>query len=96
MKNCKRIEFKKSAEKFLRNRSRKEQVRLLAKIYKLPDGENIKKMEGYDNRYRLRVGDFRVIYEMSDEAAKPGDDSNAKVILVVLVIDIGNRGNIYK
>jgi len=67
MKNCKRIEFKRPAEKFLRNRTRKEQIQLLSKIYKLPDGENIKKMEGHGNRYRLRVGDFRVIYELKSE-----------------------------
>ena len=96
MKNCKRIEFKKSAEKFLRSRSRKEQVRLLAKIYKLPDGENIKKMEGRDNRFRLRVGDFRVIYEMSGEVSKPGDDFDSNAVLVILVVNIGNRGDVYK
>ena len=61
MKNCKRIEFKKSAEKFLKSRTRKEQIHLLTKIYNLPSGEHIKKMEGYNNRYRLRLGDFRVI-----------------------------------
>ena len=94
MKNCKRIEFKKSAEKFLRSRSRKEQVRLLTKIYKLPDGENIKKMEGYGNRFRLRVGDFRVIYEMSVETTKPGHDFDA--VLLILVVNIGNRGDVYK
>ena len=96
MKNCKRIEFKKSTEKFLKSCSRKEQIRLLAKIYKLPDGEHIKKMEGYDNRYRLRVGDIRVIYEMSDEIADGTEDSNENVILVILVVDIGSRGDIYK
>ena len=91
MKSCRRIEFKKSAEKFLKSRSRKEQVRLLSKIYRLPFGENIKKMEGYDNRYRLRVGDFRVIYEMYKEA---GADTEA--IWLILIIDIGSRGDIYK
>ena len=64
MKNCKRIEFKKPAEKFLKSRPRKEQVRILSQIYKLPSGNQIKKMEGYDNRYRLRIGDIRVIYEL--------------------------------
>ena len=85
MKICKRIEFKKLAEKFLRSRARKEQIRILSKIYKLPSGNQIKKMEGYDNRYRLRVGDIRVIYEL-----------HAGEILVVLVVEIGNRGDAYK
>jgi len=86
MKNCKRIEFKKLAEKFLKNRPRKEQVRILSKIYKLPSGNHIKKLEGYNNRYRLRVGDIRVIYELSEDRAT----------LVVLVVEIGNRGDVYK
>ena len=90
MKNSKRIEFKKSAEKFLKSRSRKEQVRLLTKIYKLPRGEHIKKMEGYTNRYRLRIGDFRVIYDMNKEET---DDT---VVLVILVVEVGNRGDVYK
>ena len=86
MKNCKRIEFKKLAEKFLKSRPRKEQIRILSKIYKLPSGNHIKKMEGYDNRYRLRIGDIRVIYETHTD----------ETILVVLVMEIGNRGDVYK
>jgi len=86
MKNCKRIEFKKSAEKFLKSRPRKEQIRILSQIYKLPSGNHIKKMEGYDNRYRLRIGDIRVIYELHSD----------KVALIVLVAEIGNRGDVYK
>ena len=94
--NYKRVDFKKPAEKFLKSRSRKEQVQLLAKIYKLPYGEHIRKMEGYNNRYRLRVGNFRVIYEMYDDAADVTGDSGAKVIRVIFVVDIGNRGDVYK
>lgn len=87
MKNCKRVEFKKSAEKFLKSRSRKEQVRILAKIYKLPSGEHIKKLEGYENRYRLRIGDIRIIYEIHH---------NSATVTVILVVEIGNRGDVYK
>ena len=86
MKNCKRIDFKKPAEKFLKSRPRNEQVRILSKIYELPLGRHIKKMEGHDNRYRLRIGDFRVIYELHED----------KVTLVVLIVEIGNRGDVYK
>ena len=42
-------------------------------------------MEGYDNRYRLRIGDIRVIYELHTDG----------VTLIVLVAEIGNRGDVY-
>lgn len=45
---------------------------------------DVKKLAGYDDRYRLRVGDYRVIYEISDRQ------------LVVLVIGVGHRREIYK
>ena len=40
--------------------------RILSSINKLPFGD-VKKLQGYDNYYRLRVGDFRVIYSLDDE-----------------------------
>ena len=86
MTNYKRIEFKKLSEKFLKSQPRKDQVRILSQIYKLPSGNHIKKMEGYENRYRLRIGNIRVSYELHEDG----------VTLVVLVIEIGNRGDIYK
>jgi len=78
------IEFKKQAVKFIRSRTATEQKRLLSEIYKLPHTSNIKKMEGYNNRYRLRVGNVRVIYDKSDD------------IFLILVLEIGNRGDVYK
>jgi len=95
--SCKKIEFKKSAEKFIKNRSRQDQLRLLSKIYKLPEGEHIKKMKGYDNRYRLKIGDFRVIYEIyNDPSNVKNDCASLQSILHILVVDIGNRGDVYK
>lgn len=43
---------------------------------------NLTKLQGRDG-YRLRVGDWRVIYELQDER------------LVMLVLDMGPRGDIY-
>jgi mRNA interferase RelE/StbE len=44
---------------------------------------DIKKLEGHDDRYRLRVGDYRVIYEINDGQ------------LVILVVGVGHRREIY-
>jgi mRNA-degrading endonuclease RelE of RelBE toxin-antitoxin system len=46
------------------------------------DRRNVKKLKGRDG-YRLRVGDWRVVYDI--EAGK----------LVLIVIEIGPRGDIY-
>lgn len=48
-----------------------------------PDA-NIKKLAGYDDRYRLRVGDYRVIYDISDRQ------------LIILVLGVGHRREIYQ
>ena len=42
-----------------------------------------KKLKG-ENAYKIRIGDYRVIYEILDE------------ILIIELIDIGHRKNIYK
>lgn len=45
---------------------------------------SIKKLAGYDDRYRLRVGDYRVIYELMD------------VQLVILIVGVGHRREIHR
>lgn len=45
---------------------------------------DVKKLQGYDDRYRLRVGDYRVIYEVIDNQ------------LVILVVGVGHRREIYR
>lgn len=78
------IIIKKKAKKFIDKLSANERKRVVSAIERLPDGEDIKKLKGYDDLLRLRVGDYRIIYTID----------NGK--LIVLVIDIDNRGDIYK
>ena len=42
------------------------------------------KMQGEDGLYRVRVGDYRIIYQIQD------------AVLVVLVVQIGDRHEIYR
>lgn len=79
-----RIVFDNRAEKFIRKQPPSEQKRILAAIYRLPDEGDIKVMRGHKGLYRLRVGDYRIIYTV---------DHN---VLTVYVIDAGNRGDVYK
>ncbi|RHI85583.1 type II toxin-antitoxin system RelE family toxin [Mediterraneibacter gnavus] len=78
------IVLEKPAQKFLKRLNRTDKERILRAIYKLPEGENIKRLKGHQDLLRLRVGDYRVIYTVN----------NGK--LVVCVVDIGNRGDVYK
>lgn len=45
---------------------------------------NVKKVVGYDERYRLRVGDYRVIYDVFDKQ------------FVILVVGVGHRREVYR
>jgi len=42
-----------------------------------------KKMMGYNNLYRIRIGDWRIIYAIEDDQ------------LIVLILEIAPRGGIY-
>ncbi len=49
-----------------------------------PRPSGVKKLSGVKNRYRVRVGDYRIVYSVFDE------------ILVVEIVAVGQRGGIYK
>lgn len=76
-----RIIYSKKAEKFLRKQDKSTQKRIMGAISKLPLSGDIKKLQGIDG-YRLRVGDFRVIFDVNG--------------IIIDIIEIGNRGQIYK
>ncbi|MBO5383432.1 MAG: type II toxin-antitoxin system RelE/ParE family toxin [Ruminococcus sp.] len=78
-----KIIIKKKAKKFIDKLPQNERIRIAKAIQALPNGENIKKMKGYSDLFRLRVGDYRIIYSVNN-----GE-------LLVIVIDAGNRGEIY-
>lgn len=78
-----RIVFQKAAVKFLKKQDKPTQERLLHAINALPNGIDIKKLQGYD-MYRLRVGNMRVLYTVDN------------VIMVINIKNIDNRGNVYK
>ena len=49
-----------------------------------PRPQGVEKLSGSDCSYRLRVGDYRILYEIDDE------------ILHVLVVKIGHRREVYR
>lgn len=78
-----RIVIKKRAKKFIDKLPKNEKIRIVAAIEELPNGKNIKPMRGHDLLWRLRVGNYRIIFTK---------DNNE---YVVIAIDAGNRGEIY-
>jgi mRNA interferase RelE/StbE len=81
------IEFSSTAERQFKKLSVQLQKRLTPKIDALaknPRPSGMKKLEGEENLYRIRVGDYRIIYQIQDNK------------LIVLVVKIGDRKEIYK
>ena len=72
------------AKRFIDRLPKADRQRLSDAIGRLPDAGDIKKLRGHDVLYRLRVGDYRVIYTVDHG------------VLTVYVVDIGNRRNIYE
>lgn len=74
------IQYSKQAEKFLKKQDAHTRNRIRNAIRRLPSGD-VKKLQGTDH-YRLRVGDYTVIF------SKDG--------YVLYIERIHNRGQIYK
>lgn len=77
------IIIKKKAKKFIDKLPQNEKRRVVAAIEQLPNGEDIKKLKLHSDLLRLRIGEYRIIYTVNN-----GE-------LTVIVIDAGNRGEIY-
>ena len=58
------IKLTKKARKFIKAQQPKQQERILKAISKLPSTGDIKALTDTQNAYRLRVGDYRIIYEV--------------------------------
>ena len=63
------------------NGSRRPRVNALATNPR-PDG--VKKLEGDENAWRIRVGEFRIVYEIHDG------------VLTVMVLRVANRREAYR
>ena len=81
------IQIDKDAEKVLRRQGRTTKERLVKAILVLADDPhpaNSRKLEGYHDLYRLRVGDWRIIYQVINDQ------------LLILVLEVGSRGEVYR
>lgn len=78
-----KIIIRPKAQKFIEKQDKIQRLRLYKAIYNLPNGD-IKKLSGNNTDYRLRVGDYRVIYTINNTE------------LIILITKVANRGQVYK
>ncbi|WP_339868306.1 type II toxin-antitoxin system RelE/ParE family toxin [Pseudohongiella nitratireducens] len=81
-----KLVFKKSVAKDLRSIPNKDVARILQRTRKLqenPRPVDSEKLSGQE-RYRIRQGLYRIIYELKDE------------LLVVTVVKVAHRKHVYK
>ena len=84
------VKYSRDAIRFLEKQTKESVKRIRAGVTKLalnpPEGD-IVSLKGYsDGRSRLRIGSWRIIYRHMMEGKTEK----------ILIIDIGNRGDIYK
>ncbi len=60
------IEYSKKTEKYIDSVDKPTKKRLREAIEKIPFGD-IKKLQGIEYGYRLRVGDLRVLFSIEDD-----------------------------
>jgi len=75
------------AEKILRRLDGDTLGRIRQAIRKLavdPRPTGVKKLSGYENLFRIRAGDWRIIYAIEDDQ------------LIILVLEISPRGGAYR
>ena len=81
------IEVSRSAEKTLKRLPKEDQKRVVESILSLaedPHPRGARKLSGYDDVFRIRVGRYRILYSVSD----------AEVVIIVL--KIGHRKDVYR
>jgi mRNA interferase RelE/StbE len=81
------IIFSRSAEKFLDSLDKPTRQRIFEKIRELKTNSanlDTKKLKSQYNLYRLRVGNFRVVYTIKHEQ------------IIIYIVAIGHRKDIYQ
>ena len=85
-----KIVLTKQTDKFLKKHTKLENkvIEIFTHIAKNPFENSrifdIKALQGLKNHYRLRVNNYRIIYQVQNNE------------LIILIFKIGNRGDVYK
>lgn len=82
------VEVHRRAERFLRATANRELYRRLStaidSLAQAPRPPGCVKISGSNDLFRVRVGDYRIIYKIQDK------------VLLVLIVNIGHRREVYR
>ena len=81
------IEVSATAERQIKKLSERDQQRVISVVKQLgvkPRPRGCRKLQAYDDIYRVRTGVFRILYSVEDDR------------LLVLVLKVGHRKRIYR
>lgn len=82
-----KVSIKNSALKEIQQIPKDFRIKIIETIDSLandPRPSGVKKLENFKNSYRVRVGQYRIVYEIEDRQ------------LIVEVIKVGNRKEVYR
>jgi mRNA interferase RelE/StbE len=82
-----RVEIKASAVKEIEALPRRDQRRVVSAIEALADDPRpagARKLVGGDDAFRVRMGDYRIIYQVRDD------------VLIVYIVRVGHRRDVYR
>lgn len=82
-----RVELAPAAKRQIRKLSSTNRQRILDALEKLahnPRPSGVVKLTGEENLYRIRVGSYRIIYDIQDQ------------LLTLLVVKVGPRRDVYR
>ena len=81
------IEWKSSSFKELKRLDRKVIQRIVSAVESLssdPRPAGVRKLRGSERSYRIRVGEYRIVYEINDDR------------LIIIVIRVRHRKDVYR
>ena len=82
-----RIEWKASALRELKNIDRQDVSRVVAAVGTLADNPfpgGVRKLQGAEHTYRIRVGDYRIVYEVYHDSVR------------IQIIRVRHRRDVYR
>lgn len=81
------VEFTPAAKRQIKKLIEPVQLAIVERLEQLaenPRPPGALKMQGAESLYRIRVGDYRIIYEIQDRT------------LLIAVVKVGHRGDVYR